>query len=78
MKIHPEEDPSTGYQYAEDWTNVYGEFELKHIKDEIVLLRVAQPGVSHYATDEDNYQIFVVRVNRRNLTLKLDKLGPKK
>ena len=35
VKIHPEEDPATGYQYAEDWTNVHGEFELKHIKNEV-------------------------------------------
>ena len=74
VKIHPEEDPTTGYQYAEDWTNVYGKFELKHIKDEVVSLHVVKPGVSPNATNRDDYQIFKVAVNQRNLTLTLDKL----
>ena len=74
VKIHPQEDPSTGYQYAEDWTNVRGQFELKHIKDEAVSLHVTPPGVSYYPTDDDDYQSFEVSVNQRNLTLTLDKL----
>lgn len=74
VKIHPEEDPATGYQYAEDWTNVHGEFELKHIKGTMVSLHVTPPGAAHYPTDDDDYQSFEVAVNQRNLTLRLDEL----
>jgi hypothetical protein len=80
VKIHPEEDPATGYQYGVDWTNVQGEFKLEHIKDAVVSLHVAKPGVSYYPTDHDNYQTFEVAVNQRNLvlTLTLDGLRPGK
>ena len=82
VRMPTEEDSTTGYQYEQDWTNVHGEFELKHIKDVVVSLSVTKkdPGEFFYVTDDDDSQIFEdIAVNQRNLvlTLTLDELIPR-
>ena len=68
VMIEAEEDPS-GYVYPGVRANVQGEFELKHIKDPMVSIRV---GIDH------DYRVFEgIEVNQRDLILKLTPTEPR-
>ena len=58
-----EADPFSGYQYPNVQTNLHGEFELKHIKDPVVSVRVIN---RKYRKTFEN-----IAVNQRDLVLTL-------
>ena len=69
VMVEAEEDPASGYIYTGFHTDIYGEFELKHIKDSTV---------SIYVSDDRNYKIFKdIAVNQRDLVLTLTPPKPR-
>ena len=63
VMIRAEEDLFSGYRYPSANTNVHGEFELKHIKDPIVSIRVS---------DRKHRKIFKdIAVNQRDMVFAL-------
>ncbi len=69
MRVETEEESSSGYIYSGVRTNIYGEFELKHIKD---------PTVSIYAAKDQDYKTFKdIAVNQRDLVLTLTPPEPR-
>ena len=68
VMVEAEEEPTSAYVNVAVFTNAYGEFELKHIKDSIV---------SIYVSDDRNYKIFKdIAVNQRDLVLTLTPTEP--
>ena len=68
VMVEAEEEPISAYVNVAVFTNAYGEFELKHIKDSTV---------SIYAGDDRNYKIFEnIAVNQRDLVLTLTPTEP--
>ena len=68
VMVETEEEPASAYVNVAVFTNAYGEFELKHIKDSTV---------SIYVGDDRNYKIFKdIAVNQRNLVLTLTPAEP--
>ena len=63
VTIRGEEDPFSGYRSPSTQTNVYGEFELRHIRDSVVSIRVS--GRKHRKTFKD------IAVNQRALVFAL-------
>ena len=61
--VRGEADPFSGYQYPDVQTNLHGEFELKHIKDPVVSVRVIN---RKYRKTFEN-----IAVNQRDLALTL-------
>ena len=61
--VRGEADPFSGYQYPDVQTNLHGEFELKHIKDPVVSVRVIN---RKYRKTFEN-----IAVNQRDLVLTL-------
>ena len=61
--VRGEADPFSGYQYPDVQTNLHGEFELKHIKDPVVSVRVIN---RKYRKTFEN-----IVVNQRDLVLTL-------
>ena len=61
--VRGEADPFSGYQYPDVQTNLHGEFELKHIKDPVVSVRVIN---RKYRKTFEN-----ITVNQRDLVLTL-------
>ena len=68
VMVEVEEEPTSAYVNVAVFTNAYGEFELKHIKDSTV---------SIYVSDDRNYKIFNdIAVNQRDLVLTLTPTEP--
>ena len=64
--VRGEEDPFSGYRYPYTNTNLHGEFELKHIKDPVVSIRVS---------DRKYHKIFKdIAVNQRDWSSPLHRL----
>ena len=63
VAVRSEADPFSGYRYPYTQTNVRGEFELKHIKDPIVSIRVID---RKYRKNFEN-----IAVNQRDLVFTL-------
>ena len=63
VRVRGEEDPFSGYRYPYTHTNLHGEFELKHIKDPIVSIRVSDR--KYRKTFKD------IAVNQRDLVFAL-------
>lgn len=63
VRVRGEANPFSGYQYPHTQTNLHGEFELKHIKDPVVSVRVIN---RKYRKTFEN-----VAVNQRDLVLTL-------